>query len=111
MDSNKKAQSFLTPININGLDGIWNTVCKRSSRQDSYAYPFPIIISALNITLIECSDSESESEEDEIIPKQVVKTIVKTVTAQTPKVETRTIGTQYSINDLEDWIFVKDKNT
>lgn len=111
MDSNKKVQSFLTPTDINGLNGIWNTMYKRSSYPDSYVHPFPSIFSILNIAPNECSDSESESEEEEITPQQVVKTTVKTVTVQTPKVETRTIGTQYSINDFDDWIFVKDKNT
>ena len=109
MDSNKKVQSFLTPTYINGLTGIWNTMYKRSLYPDSYVHPFPSIFSILNIAPNECSDSESESEE--ITPQQVVKTTVKTLTAQTPKVETRTIGTQYSINDFDDWIVVKDKNT
>ena len=113
MDSNKRVQSFLTPTAINGYNGIWSTEGLLHSCPESYPHPFHSIFTALNIT----SESESESDSEvDIVTKPEVKPIAKTLEvkrleAKTLEANTRTIGTQYSINDFEDWILVKDKNS
>lgn len=103
MDFNKKIQSFLTPVNISGLDGILNITCKRSPYSNLCDYQFPCIFSLLNLTPYECFNPVEDEQE------VIVKPIVKQLETQTT-VETRTIGTQYSVNDYDDWIVVRDNN-
>jgi hypothetical protein len=106
MDSNRRVQSFLTSTNINGV----NCIC----RTEGLFHPFHNIFAALKITSDSDTESESDSEKEIVTKPEVQAVEVKTVEVKTVEVKTvevKTVGTQYSIKDFDDWIFIKDKNS
>jgi hypothetical protein len=102
MDSNKdkRIRSFLTPLNsvsLNSISGIrGSTICNRLLCPVFYTHLF-FGIYHINSLIASFPRIEYESNEE----SKSVKV----------KVEQQIVCTKHSVNDFDDWIFIKDKNS
>lgn len=101
-------------ISLDGITGLRQFLYNRSYPL-SAIYLQKIWITELLLKQYKCTKSESDDfnddSNDESTKEQKKSSVgIQTEPLEPIKVEMRTIGTQYSINDFDDWIVVNDDN-